>query len=346
MSIPAPRQRANRLMQPLPLVSVVIPTFRRPRQLPSAVASALHGLGRDVEVIVVPNGPDTSWKKSLAAFATDPRVRVEPISTPHANAARNHGLVRARGKYLRFLDDDDVLLPEGAARQCELIESAGADIYSCGIRRVEDDGTLHSDMLPNERDDLVVAMARPGRVCLLHSHLYRRELIADARWNEDIPYEQDTDWILRLCRAREWHWASSGDLVGIWHHHLGARTSKTLGRHTRARVVSAMFLDTARALQSEGRLGPRRADAFAEGLWAYVDANFFKAPIAWSGTARRAIALEPARRPDLAIFRTRLGRKLDPLLVEWALAPPRALASAMRALNRKVAGVRRRGPAP
>lgn len=332
-------------MKPSPLLSVVIPTSRRPRQVPLAVASALEGMGREVEVIVVPNGPDTSWKESLAVFAADPRVRVEPIPTPHANAARNHGLVQARGKYLRFLDDDDVLLADGVARQCELIESTGADIFSCGIRRMEDDGTLHSNMVPIERDDLVVAMARPGRVCLLHSHLYRRELIADARWDETIPYEQDTDWILRLCAAREWNWGSSGDLVGIWHHHQGARTSKTLGRHTRARVVSKMFLDTARSLHAQGRLGPRRADAFAEGIWAYVDANFFKAPRYWSGIARDAMALHPERRPDAAVFRTAIGRRLDPVSVEWVLAPPRALASASRALGRTLAGTLRRGPA-
>src|SRR5690348_7668220 len=99
-----------------PLVSVIVPTRRRPKFLPIAVRSALEGMGNEVEVIVVPNGDDDSWKQSMAAFNADGRVRIRSIAEADANLARNHGMSMARGKYLRFLDDDDYLLPAAAGQ--------------------------------------------------------------------------------------------------------------------------------------------------------------------------------------------------------------------------------------
>src|SRR5690606_21298027 len=113
-----------------PPLTVVLPTAGRPQFLPRAVDSALKAAPEgDVEVIVVPNGPDKSWRMALAPFQTDRRIRVAPVARAHANVARNHGLVLARGKYIRFLDDDDYLLP-AASEQILALERSGHDLCS------------------------------------------------------------------------------------------------------------------------------------------------------------------------------------------------------------------------
>ena len=94
-----------------PIISVVIPTSNRPHYLPRAVDSALTGMDAgDVEVVVIPNGPDQSWRKALLPFKKNPAVRVVRIPDSNANIARNAGLAAARGEYVRFLDDDDYLI--------------------------------------------------------------------------------------------------------------------------------------------------------------------------------------------------------------------------------------------
>ena len=94
-----------------PLLSIIIPTYNRPQFIRRAVESALRSEPNgDVEIIIVPNGGDDTWKKSLADFLHNPKILVSPIEKGHANAARNHGLKLAKGKYIRFLDDDDFLL--------------------------------------------------------------------------------------------------------------------------------------------------------------------------------------------------------------------------------------------
>jgi glycosyltransferase involved in cell wall biosynthesis len=92
-----------------PVASIVIPTRDRPRFVHRAVASALGQTLRDIEVIVVDNGEELPFR----AGAQDDRLRILRHHGPKsATAARNLGMANARGEWITFLDDDDVLYPE------------------------------------------------------------------------------------------------------------------------------------------------------------------------------------------------------------------------------------------
>lgn len=99
-------------MRKLPLLSVVIPTHERPKLLSQqAIESALQAApDGHVELIVVPNGVDDSWREVANNFKNDSRVHWHPISKTHANVARNEGKYITSGKYLWFLDHNDDFL--------------------------------------------------------------------------------------------------------------------------------------------------------------------------------------------------------------------------------------------
>ena len=121
-----------------PIVSVIIPTANRPHWLPRAIDSALAGMKLgEVEVIVVPNGPDESWRETLRSYERNSAVRVVTVRESNGNIARNTGLAESKGEFVRFLDDDDYLIPEGAIRQYELIETSGVDVVSASIQLVD-----------------------------------------------------------------------------------------------------------------------------------------------------------------------------------------------------------------
>lgn len=96
-------------------VSVVIPTHDRPETLELAVRSALAQPGVAVEVIVVDDSETGSARPAVARIG-DARVRYFRHSQPsagHPSAPRNAAWLMAAGRYVYFLDDDD-LLEEGA----------------------------------------------------------------------------------------------------------------------------------------------------------------------------------------------------------------------------------------
>jgi glycosyltransferase involved in cell wall biosynthesis len=316
-------------------VTVVIPTCGRPDLLPLAVGSALAQGEGDVEVIVVPNGPDRSYEQSLAEFACDPRVRVCPIPTANANAARNHGLTLATGRYVRFLDDDDVLLPDGATRQLEALHDSGMSICTGAVDVVGEDRTFIRRMRITDPSDLFCAMMRPGRICLPTAHLFRRDAIETLRWAEDLKVEQDTDWMFRLSAAREWEWLVVDEVVGRWTQHGGARTSRTITRETRARLAAGKMVSAMATLHQRGALTPMRKDAIAEGIWAYAHWDFYRRPIFWTRMLRIARTLSAPRRPPDPAFEHPIIRRIDPILLEWAMLPKRLLTDWLRRLRRR-----------
>jgi glycosyltransferase involved in cell wall biosynthesis len=91
----------------IPLVSVVIPTYRRPVLVKRAAQSALAQTLHQIEVIVVIDGPDPEVRESLADI-TDARLRVieKPVNEG-CTAARMTGVHAAKAEWIAHLDDDD-----------------------------------------------------------------------------------------------------------------------------------------------------------------------------------------------------------------------------------------------
>jgi GT2 family glycosyltransferase len=91
--------------------SVVIPTFRRPKQLAEAIASALEQTGVAVEVIVIDDSPEASAAAVVERVA-DARVHYLKNPSPTGgfpSVVRNLGWPRAQGSFIHFLDDDDIV---------------------------------------------------------------------------------------------------------------------------------------------------------------------------------------------------------------------------------------------
>ena len=97
----------------MPDISVVIPTFRRPRELAEALASVL-AQNVSLDVTVVDDSPEQS-ARAVVERLDDARVRYRAMPTPSGgwpSRVRNEGWPSTRGRFLHFLDDDD-LVPRG-----------------------------------------------------------------------------------------------------------------------------------------------------------------------------------------------------------------------------------------
>lgn len=101
-------------MNNLPLVSVIITTFNGDHKLVRAINSVIMQTYNNVEVIVVDdNGNNTPSRKKtelmMSQFSSDNRVKyLKHSENMNGAVARNTGIQSARGKYIAFLDDDDI----------------------------------------------------------------------------------------------------------------------------------------------------------------------------------------------------------------------------------------------
>ncbi len=110
-----------------PEVSVVIPTRSRWNLFSrAALPAALEQVGVDHEVIVVDDGSEDETQVRLAALE-EPRLRVVRHETSLGVAkARNAGIAVARGRWVSFLDDDDIWAPDKLRGQLDAAVAADA----------------------------------------------------------------------------------------------------------------------------------------------------------------------------------------------------------------------------
>lgn len=116
-------------------VSVIIPTFHREQQVLEAIGSALAETALSIEVIVLDDSPEGSAFESVSSVH-DPRLRYLKCATPSGGKpalVRNHGATLARGRYLHFLDDDDLLEPHALVALAKALESAPRAGMAFGI---------------------------------------------------------------------------------------------------------------------------------------------------------------------------------------------------------------------
>lgn len=112
--------------QAAPTVSVVLPTWNRMEYLPEAIRSVLGQTFEDLELIVVDDG-STDGSRAYLDTVVDPRLhRVDLPRTGSVASVRNAGAAVARGRYLCFLDSDDVWLPDKLAVQIAAMERGRA----------------------------------------------------------------------------------------------------------------------------------------------------------------------------------------------------------------------------
>lgn len=125
-----------------PLVTIVVPVYNVDRFLAECLESILCQSHRRLEVLVVDDGSEDRSTDILQAYAArDHRIRI--LSQPHAGlgAARNHGADHARGRYLMFVDADDVLLPDAVAAYVRSLRISGSSFAVGAYRRLSAAGT-------------------------------------------------------------------------------------------------------------------------------------------------------------------------------------------------------------
>jgi teichuronic acid biosynthesis glycosyltransferase TuaG len=145
-------------------VSVIMPTFRGGSNLISAVKSVLRQTYPDWELVIVDDAsPDDTWETICRYMRDDPRVvgvRQEKNGGPAR--ARNAGLRIATGRYVAFLDSDDLWLPEKLERQVKFMQESGAALSFTWYERIDNSG------LPEGR--VVRAPSEVGYFDLLRSN--------------------------------------------------------------------------------------------------------------------------------------------------------------------------------
>lgn len=186
-----------------PTVSVIIPTYNRVELLQRAINSVLDQTFDDFEVIII-DGARSKYTKELIESYGDSRLRYVPQKGKGIANARNIGVLKARGKFITFLDDDDKWRKNKLELQLELFNDLPDKyglIYTAftyyhlekgkilGIKHPKASGNVYNYLLKDNITGTSTIMVK--RECFKNTGIFR----------ETFPTCEDWDMWLRMART-------------------------------------------------------------------------------------------------------------------------------------------------
>jgi glycosyltransferase involved in cell wall biosynthesis len=113
------------------LVSVIIPSYNRAPLVAQAIKSALAQTLSDIEIIVVDDGSTDNTEEIVRRFR-DKRLKYVYQKNSGVSAARNTGIEASRGKYIAFLDSDDILMEKALEKGAQTLDKYINTVFSYG----------------------------------------------------------------------------------------------------------------------------------------------------------------------------------------------------------------------
>lgn len=106
----------------MPTVSVIIPTYNRGDLILDSLQSIFLQNYSDYEIIVVDDGSTDNTEDVLSYLIKDNKIRYVKQDNHGESSARNHGILLSQGKYIAFLDSDDLFEPTKLKMQVQYLE--------------------------------------------------------------------------------------------------------------------------------------------------------------------------------------------------------------------------------
>lgn len=183
------------------LVSVIIPTYNCADYIGETLDSILAQTLTDWEVVVMDDCSTDATEDVVKSYAEYcPRIHYYRLGEHMGPAAaRNEGIKRASGRYIAFLDSDDIWKPEKLEKQIRFMEEMKAKFSCTAYMRMDANGKLRKYMwIPPEKTDY--------RRCLLLSNpignltaMYDREAVGQFKI-PDIGKRNDFALWLQILR--------------------------------------------------------------------------------------------------------------------------------------------------
>lgn len=181
----------------LPLISVIIPVYNVEKYLERCIESVCNQSYKNLEIILIDDGStDGSGRICDKKREGDVRIIVYHKENGGQGTARNKGLDLCSGKYITFLDSDDMMESSCIEELYDFLVKNNLDISACNYARYTEDGHMIS-LFEEKYDDFIVNGIEAQRriwyaECINLApwgKLYRKELWKNIRFKECRYYE-------------------------------------------------------------------------------------------------------------------------------------------------------------
>ena len=184
------------------LISIIIPVYNTEKYLGACIDSLLAQTHENLEIILVDDGSKDSSPALCDAYAEkDSRIKVIHKENAGVSSARNTAIEIASGKYIGFVDSDDIVAPHMYEALLSALVTSDSDVSVCRLARFFDGQEEEKLSFPASCSDepLVMSSLEALSDLLRGTHFYgslcdklfKAELVKEARLREDIYIAED-----------------------------------------------------------------------------------------------------------------------------------------------------------
>jgi glycosyltransferase involved in cell wall biosynthesis len=249
---------------PAPMVSVIVPTYNRPELLTETIRSILAQSYQDFEILVVnDSGQDVEDIVSELNKGVNKIVYIKHARNKGPAAARNTGIKASRGKYIAYLDDDDIFYPDHLETLVNFLEKgdyrvAYTDAYRAHLEKKDGIYVVTKRDVPYSFDfdyEKILTDNFIPTLCFMHDRLCVEEA---GLFDETLENHEDWDLWIRMSRIYkfahikaltcEFAWKTDGStLTSSQEHKYEAVRQRIRAKYSRFHKVMPTEPDHAKA---------------------------------------------------------------------------------------------------
>lgn len=188
------------------MISIIVPIYNIEKYLAHCIDSVLNSTLTDFELILVDDGSTDSSGSICDEYSTwDERISVIHQENGGISIARNHGLEKAHGDYVIFIDGDDVIKPEMLETMLQALDSSDSDLAMVRAYTIDEDGIVTTPAVDEQRDTRIITQEDYMRFLyernefgypVVWNKLYRRQLIEGMTFASVAA--EDIEWTTRV----------------------------------------------------------------------------------------------------------------------------------------------------
>ena len=124
------------------MVSIIMPVYNGERYIGTSIESVLSQTYLNWELLIINDNSNDKTKQIVKGYQKkDSRIKIYNLKTNNGVAnARNIGIENSRGKYIAFLDSDDIWLPKKLEEQLKFIDQPNVAMVFSNFEKVDQAG--------------------------------------------------------------------------------------------------------------------------------------------------------------------------------------------------------------
>lgn len=198
-------------MKNRPLITIITPLYNASSYIEATYKSVVSQTIADFEWIIVNDCSTDNSLELLTDFSkNDNRIKV---ITQEKNqgpiAARNRAMDEAKGRYIAFIDADDIWLPAKLELQINSMNESGSVLSYTAFKKINKDGSLKNNKLIKVPEKLSFKQLLQSNSIVASSAVYDTDITGSIRQNINAPLgKDDMDFFLNILKK-------NGKAIGV-----------------------------------------------------------------------------------------------------------------------------------